>query len=88
MKTTRASWIQKHVLNYRPRPRRKPIEGELSRLSYPALHHVRQRESLRLSAKSNSTDLTQEQGIETVYTELLKDIYTNSPKSNTIKTGR
>ena len=38
---TRASWIQKRILNDRPHPRRKPAEGEVQRIYYSTLHRIR-----------------------------------------------
>ena len=51
---TRASWIQKRILNDRPHARRKPAEGEVQ--------IRRLQESLRLSANSSSTDLASRTG--------------------------
>ena len=74
-----ASWFQKHILNDTSRPRRKPTDGEVQRIYYPTLYHIRRRrESLRLNANSSSTELASRTGVEHVYIELLKEFYNNS----------
>ena len=60
---TRASCIQKRILNDRQHPCRKPSEGEVQSIKYPNLHRIRRlRENLRLSTISRSTDLASRTG--------------------------
>jgi len=56
---TRASWIQKQILNDRPHSHCKPTEGVVQ----STLHRIRWlRESLRPSVNSSSTDLASRTG--------------------------